>query len=334
VREAETLPGRGGFGPDGDATGSGEVRVRRSRRDRSALIAGVAAAARLEALRLTAALQRGDEDAVLVATVQLRAAADSARAFAGDDSAPGLAGVLDYVDRLLLPAERTRVAADRAQRLLAELAKAQAGRATIDATNALLAGLDLDDLPLSRMLLERSTLSHVSACGAQLDGASLRQSKMSYSLLCSAWMDCALFDEAVVTDCNLSGANLPRTSWRGAQIVRAVGRGVNLFGARIGGATFVECDLRRADFEVETNLDAAGAVFLRCDLRGSHWRGRRLAGVSFVDCKLAGVDGAPDLEGATLTRPDLSAAADGTWIGSADDVARVWGTAGGAQGAR
>jgi uncharacterized protein YjbI with pentapeptide repeats len=134
----------------------------------------------------------------------------------------------------------------------------------------------------------------------------------------------AAFDNAVVEDCDLTCANLERTTWYGAQILRCAAASAILLDARLGLATFVDCDLRDADFQAMQHADAKGAVFLRCDLRNSQWHGRTLDGVSFVDCKLHGVRGAPDLEGAAIERPDLSAAGDGSHISTRAEVIGLW----------
>ncbi|HUJ62875.1 MAG TPA: hypothetical protein VLX92_30440, partial [Kofleriaceae bacterium] len=92
-------------------------------------------------------------------------------------------------------------------------------------------------------------------------------------------------------------------------------------------AEFTDCDFRGADFSNVKDLLGSSfeAVFVRCDLRDTRWQGRELHCVRFVDCKMAGVTGTPELASTAIERPDLSPAGDGSSIGSARDVLQLWG---------
>ncbi len=67
-----------------------------------------------------------------------------------------------------------------------------------------------------------------------------------------------------------------------------------------------------------------GARFIDCDLRNTRWDGRDLAGATFVRCKVDGISGKPrSLADMVIEMPDLSTDADGTDIGTADDVVEM-----------
>jgi uncharacterized protein YjbI with pentapeptide repeats len=114
--------------------------------------------------------------------------------------------------------------------------------------------------------------------------------------------------------------------WMGATVIGTDLGGAIMSDARLGDALFVECSFRGADLScvnLGTRGTAIGAKFVRCDLRESVWARRELDGVSFVDCHVHGLRGAPNVQGLMIERLDLSPCADGSAIATAEDIARV-----------
>jgi len=124
--------------------------------------------------------------------------------------------------------------------------------------------------------------------------------------------------------CDLQRAVLSRSTWHRAQVVKVTAMEADLNDAKLAGARFERCDLREAHLGASVPDSAAGAVFVACDLRSTDWTGRDLRGASFVDCKLFGARGAPDLDGALIVRPDLSPTGDGRAIGSHEEALAHW----------
>ena len=141
----------------------------------------------------------------------------------------------------------------------------------------------------------------------------------------------ACFDDAVLDGCYLNCAMANSTRWNSAQLTMCQLIGCDLSDALLSYAVFTDCELRGADLSALRRPDfdgLAGAIFVRCDLRDTQWAGRRLENVVFFECKLHGARGRPDLEGVTLVKPDLSPGGDGSYIGTADEVRALWGSAG------
>jgi uncharacterized protein YjbI with pentapeptide repeats len=186
--------------------------------------------------------------------------------------------------------------------------------------------------------LDGVDLSHIDLSGAHLSGIRARDSKWNDSIARYVELDWCVFeasamasirfDDATISDCSFSRADLGRSSWGGSRVTRSSFQGCVLVDARLEGATFTECDFRGADLAVvdSTTPDApVRAAFVRCDLRESNWSRRSVAGICLVDCKLYGTHGAPiHVETVVIERPDLSFEADASAIGTSDDVRARW----------
>lgn len=110
--------------------------------------------------------------------------------------------------------------------------------------------------------------------------------------------------------CVLDHANLERTTWRETFAFECSFVNARLGDATLGGARFVDCDLRSADLSVRVVGGAVSGIrevqLERCDLRGANWRGRELERAMIVECKMFGMRGAPSTERAIIVRPDFT----------------------------
>jgi uncharacterized protein YjbI with pentapeptide repeats len=307
-------------------------------------IASVLAAARREILDLVIAVGAIDDDGAAMASSRLRWAMTAAEHLAATQSisprsitSTQLASVREQANRWLSNDPRM-LTADAVERLLTRIEHRRShGEPCIDATNAELDGLDLDDLDLSKLWLRGANLNNVTGRRALLDvadatGASLRQCQ-----LCDSSLSMATFDESTLVECDLSRANLERATWHHTSITRCTLAGAELTDARFDGTVFIDCNLRGAALgivKLARRATTAATQFVRCDLRETGWRGRDLAGVTFVDCKLYGAHGDPKLDRVVIERPDLSPAADGSQVGTRSDVIAGWSTVVGARSVR
>lgn len=195
-------------------------------------------------------------------------------------------------------------------------------------TGAKLDGVDFTDTDLSYANLEDSELTGVTFTGANLTSIRLRGVQLRGGTFGKAAMALAKFERATVEATVFTGADLDRSQWQDAQVSDARFETVRFGNAALDRAVFARCDFRRADFGPTTRLPApttAGARFEGCDLRDTRWQGRELAGAVFVRCKMAGVTGRPaSLDGVVIEEPDLSAAGDGSDLGTIEDVFDLW----------
>lgn len=308
--------------------------------DRAAAIDALLCVARRETLVLAIAIGAMDDDGAAVASARLRWAIGSARqliaAVEQDPLMEHRAGQLDQV-------------ANRAQRWLAteppqplhaignliERVAARRGpkAPAIDGEYANLADLDLDDLDLGRIQLHGASLTDVTARRAGCDAADASSTRWLRCRLDGSSLAMAVFSGSTVEHCELSRANLEGTSWHRATLSHSSLRRALMIDARLDRTVFSDCSLRGADLEIVRSRDVAtlaGARFVRCDLRDTNWAGRELGGATFVDCKLFGAHGVPVLAGVVIERPDLSLVADGSQIGTQNDVIAGWCTIAGA----
>jgi O-acetyl-ADP-ribose deacetylase len=132
------------------------------------------------------------------------------------------------------------------------------------------------------------------------------------------------FAGASLERCRFDGAQLDGTTWQEATIRRSSFLDAVFGNTVLDDAVFTDCDFRGTDFSVipeGPRGTTARTRFERCDLRGTIWIDRSLAGAVFVDCRFEAVAGTPrDFDPIEIVRPDLSAAGDGSSIGSASDV--------------
>lgn len=119
--------------------------------------------------------------------------------------------------------------------------------------------------------------------------------------------------QADLSGTNLSGADLSRTTLRGANLSGANLSGTNLSKADLRAATLSEADLsganlRKTDLREGTKLD--GANLSKADLREANLSGADLSNADLSNANLSEVDLSKktDLTGATLNGADLSGA--------------------------
>ena len=199
--------------------------------------------------------------------------------------------------------------------------------ATLDLTSAVLTDVTLDRADLSFTRLHGAILTTVRARGAGFAHAMIAGTTLTDCDFTDAGMALANLGDATILRCRFTNANLERTAW-----YRSTLTGCNLAGSRLANAAldravFTDCDLRGATLALVTHGvlgTSKEAEFIRCDLRDTRWDGRDLFRVRFVGCKLAGAAGTPVLEATVIERPDLSPAGDGSQIGTARDVLRLW----------
>jgi uncharacterized protein YjbI with pentapeptide repeats len=299
-----------------------------------AAVEGMLALARRETFVLATALQRHDEDAIVIAGGRLRWSLACAEQFAALSPAalirmrPRIVRGLEAAERWLPQswgAGANGLSADRLQHLLYELRVPSFGLPAICADDTLIAEFDLDELPLAGVTLRGATIANVTARRARFDNADATKSHITRSFFESASLRMSVLDQAVLEVCDLSKANLEATRWRYAALGRCRAVGAVFLNADLEGTRFVDCDLRDTDWQGSPQAFSRGAEFIRCDLRESKWDGRDLSGVSFIHCKLYGVHGqATGIDEAVIEHADLSHLADRSHIGNKTDLLEMW----------
>jgi uncharacterized protein YjbI with pentapeptide repeats len=154
--------------------------------------------------------------------------------------------------------------------------------------------------------------SRIDTCdleGADLRGASLLRAAVTASRFRDARATGASFDHCRIVDCDFSSADLSEARFDGAQVA---------------DTSFRQARLVCAD-DVRAEGRTRNARFIRCDFRGCDFSGRELHDTQFIDCKFAGVTGAPVPLGTVhVERPDFSPAGDGTDVRSPDHLYAAW----------
>jgi uncharacterized protein YjbI with pentapeptide repeats len=285
-----------------------------------------------------AALERaiaiGDETAILLASARARVALAAIERSVGTN-ALDVGAMWRLVATAAPLLERTSahvhgIIAGRQLRALSNtvsLDRFRRADGIVDASGEVLDGITIADRELARCVFAGAYLRDVSAIGAQLDDADASLAVLVRFRLGAGSMRNAKLDASLMESCDFERANLDRSDWRSATAFGSTFSGGVLSDTQLGGALFVECDLRGADLRtinLGPHASAAGAVFARCDLRESIWCGRDLDGVTMIDCKLHGVHGTPHVRGVRISRPDLSLRGDGTVIGGAAEVIARW----------
>lgn len=298
-------------------------------------MAAVLATARREILQLAIAIAVVDEDGAAVASARLRWALcvaeqlAASRSFTPPDEAAQLESVRAHANRWLSTAPREFTVSALLRMAARDTARRARGEPFIDATNASVEGLFLDGLVLS-LCLRKAALAEVTARHALMNDTDATAAHFRACRLYGCSMERATFDDARFDECDLSGAGLDGSSWRRSTALYSTLMGTSLRDANLEEVTFVDCDLRWATLDI-TNLASRsglrGARFVRCDLRETSWLARDLGGVSFIDCKLYGVRGAPMMSDVAIENPDLSARADGSQCGTRGDVIATWSAA-------
>jgi uncharacterized protein YjbI with pentapeptide repeats len=294
-------------------------------------IDGVLAVARREVLLLASALQSDDRIMSLVAAGRLRWSLSCARDFAARSpfAMSRLRERFKQIEEAAgrwLP-ERPGFIEDteHMRQVLMALSDPYLGHRTVCANNTLIAGLDLDDLPLTEMQFRGATVTQTTARRAKLESCDASGAVITRSCFDKASMRLCTFNDTEIQGCAFQNANVEGSQWRGTRISNVVAQGALLFHSDIRSAHFVDCDFRDADFQGFADSGTGGAVFTRCDLRRTNWHGRDLSDVSFVRCKLYGAFGnVYGLDAARLEAPDLSPDGDGGHIANRNELIRHW----------
>lgn len=301
--------------------------------DHDAAIGALLAVARRETLLLAVAIGAIDDDAAAVASARLRWAIGTARhLIATTEPGPSerLAIELDRVanraQRWLVgePPQPLHAISGLVDRIAARRGRRSAG---ILADHANLVDVDLDGLQLSRISLQGTLLTDVTARRASCDAADARATRWLRCRLDGSSLAMAVFAGSTLEHCELSRANLEGTSWHRAALSHCTLSSASLVDARLDRAVITDCDLRAADLSIARSPEVAtlaGARFVRCDLRETRWAGRALGGATFIDCKLFGAHGAPAPAGVVIEAADLSRLADGSRIATHGEAVASW----------
>jgi len=306
---------------------------------RDAAIETLLSVARREMLLLAIAKGVSDDDGAAVACARLRWAIGAARqSIATFSHDPRVERCVSQLDRVANRAQRWLC--DEPTRslqtigdLIDRVAIRRGGRAQIEAAHASLIDLDLDDLELGRIVLHGAILTEVTVRRAGCDAADASATRWLRCDLEASSLAMAVFAGSTLDHCDLTRANLEGTSWHRAALSHCKLPRAGLLDARLDRAVFSDCNLRGVDLEIVRHPDVAtlvGARFVRCDLRETNWGGRDLGGVAFIDCKLFGAHGAPQLAGAVIERADISILADGSRTALPSEVETGWRTVVGA----
>lgn len=269
--------------------------------------------ARRDTLAMFVAMQREDQDRVVLAATRARvalAAADRTVQAWDSQIAITMSSVIALLRSTRALAQSgfshvpTEKSVSEAYWLLARVMSAP----IVDASRTELVELDLDDLDLA---------------GASFGSARLTRCRMVASTLTQA-----CFADAALDTCDLARANLERTTWLATRAVSSRFAGAMMTDTVLDRASFLDCDLRGADLSVVKCgpfASAARVELIDCDLRETSWRGRVLRGLRMEGCKVYGMRGAPVLEGVEIERCDLSSKGDGSQIASGQEVSSKWG---------
>ena len=293
-----------------DALESRVANVRRSAAElRAALTAGNSEIAILVASRMRVELEAAERTATLrgverqvfydeIVTVVVELQREALPLLACVPPPPGTIVVRRYLARLGA----------------ACLARYRSG-GVVNARGEHLAHLILECADLRRARLDTATLRDVVIREADLTDARADRVAMRHVNLAHARMGRAAFHDALFEACTLDYASLVDARLGRSMLVRCSLRGADLRDAQLDGTRLVACDLRDAVLDARRErVLAYGAHFMRCDLRGSSWAERDLDAVTFEDCAMHDVRGTPRASRARVSRPDLSAAGDGSRV--------------------
>lgn len=158
-----------------------------------------------------------------------------------------------------------------------------------DATAARLDNIDFSRSNLAFAKFDRAELCDLTMVQAVLANCSFSAALLTRCDLASVNLSLGTLDDVVVVGGRWDHSLLDRSLIRRAQFSGVSLRGVEFGNSALDGALFVDCDLHGASFALLTpDLlgTTAQARFERCDLRKTRWEGRKLVGVSFVDCRM------------------------------------------------
>jgi uncharacterized protein YjbI with pentapeptide repeats len=168
---------------------------------------------------------------------------------------------------------------------------------------------ELPDVYLMDAKLHDAELVDSSLVRGKLYGAELAGATLTNGSLAEADLETADLSRAKIDGTDFTGAELHLSTWDGAVVSHATFARAEFGDAKLDGAVFRDCDFRGAVFSADDPDDppTTRARFERCDLRDTSWQARDLEGAVFVDCKLAGVTGAPaSIEAVTIENADVA----------------------------
>lgn len=232
---------------------------------------------------------------------------------------------------------------DRLRQHQAWVARGGAGDGRLEFRDEVWTGGGFDYARWSRIRMvgtrfERVDLRHADLTEAELERSQLLECRLSSS----TW------NRARLTSCDLRGSRLGladldatevvggdwrevfagRTRWRASTMRDVDLRGAALTDSELSAVVFERCDLRsanlgRLDYQLKLG-QFTDVRFVDCDLRGAKLDGAILLNVQFVRCKLADIEGTPEVRSQTAaTDCDLSPSGDGSAGGGAELLA-LW----------
>ena len=160
--------------------------------------------------------------------------------------------------------------------------------------STVLRGADLSGAVLARTLMSFADLSGMKLPGANLQDSDLTSADLSGADFTGARLHRSDLSDAVLIDTRLTAANMRETNLVLANLRRAKLSGVNLTSANLAGA-----DLREAKL---IGAQLARADFMAADLSSAFLMGANLRGARLPAANLSGAD----LTGALLDRADFS----------------------------
>ncbi|MBP8810204.1 MAG: pentapeptide repeat-containing protein [Kofleriaceae bacterium] len=184
---------------------------------------------------------------------------------------------------------------------------------------------------------ERMALSHADLTDAELERTQFVACRLGWSTWARARLTECDLRESRLSLAELEGLEARGGDWRGIVAGRSRWRGdlrgLDLRDASLTDSRFTDlyverCDLRGADLgrvDYALSLGTLERVrFVDCDLRGAKLDGAVLKAVRFERCKLAGIEGTPDVRhGTEALDCDLSPDGDGG-LGGGDQLLALW----------
>jgi uncharacterized protein YjbI with pentapeptide repeats/pSer/pThr/pTyr-binding forkhead associated (FHA) protein len=180
---------------------------------------------------------------------------------------------------------------------------------------------DFSGANLKTCRIEEVYWDHVLLAGAQLSGASIRESRFSQCDFSDATFKRTKFDEVDLKDCTLGGVDLSTSYLNGVKfnqmnlsvdpVLPRVLPACGFSDCNLVGRDFSFCNLRDADL---SRVDFAQVKLADAQLRGANLRECNLTGIHLVGVDLTGTDFSnalmveADLTDSNLTGADLSGA--------------------------
>jgi uncharacterized protein YjbI with pentapeptide repeats len=183
--------------------------------------------------------------------------------------------------------------------------------------------IDLRNVSLPLIEIQKASLSGVNLSGANLSGASLNGANLSDANLRNANLSGARLFEANLSGASLFGINLSGANLRNANLIGINLIGINLSGANLSGANLSDANLSGVNLSGANLSDAnlsgvnlSGANLSGANLSGASLFGINLSGVNLSDANLSGVN----LRAANLINIQVHNTRFGGNLGISDDI--------------